>query len=89
MTNVKQPLLILQPALDKQVLPYHADKLAELARNRKKAASVEVKPLPALNHLFVPAKTGDVSEYQILETKVISPKCRQRSPRGSPPSRAE
>ena len=60
-------------ALDKQVLPYHADKLAELARDRKKAASVEVKPLPALNHLFVPAKTGDVSEYQSLETKVISP----------------
>jgi alpha-beta hydrolase superfamily lysophospholipase len=72
MANVKQPLLILHGALDKQVLPYHADKLAELARNRKKAASVEVKQLPALNHLFVPAKTGDVSEYQSLEPKVIS-----------------
>ena len=46
MTNVKQPILILQGALDKQVLPYHADKLAELARGRKKAASVEVKQLP-------------------------------------------
>ncbi len=72
MANVKQPLLILHGALDKQVLPYHADKLAELARNRKKAASVEVQQLPALNHLFVPAKTGDVSEYQSLEPKVIS-----------------
>ena len=73
MANVKQPILILQGALDKQVLPYHADELAELARARKKAAPVEVKQLPALNHLFVPAKTGDVSEYQSLETKVISP----------------
>ena len=73
MANVKQPLLIVQGALDKQFLPYHADRLAELARARKKAASVELKQLPALNHLFVPAKTGDVSEYQSLETKVISP----------------
>jgi alpha-beta hydrolase superfamily lysophospholipase len=72
MTNVKQPLLILQGALDKQVLPYHADKLAELGRGRKKAASVEVKQLPRLNHLFVPARTGDVAEYETLETKVIS-----------------
>ena len=72
MTNVKQPILILQGALDKQVLPYHADKLAELARGRKKAGSVEVKQLPGLNHLFVPARTGDLSEYESLETKVIS-----------------
>ena len=73
MSSVKQPLLIVQGALDKQVLPHHADRLAELGRNRKKATSVEVKPLPSLNHLFVPAKTGDVSEYPSLETKVISP----------------
>ena len=72
MTNVKQPILIVQGALDKQVPPYHADRLAELARGRKKAASVEVKQLPALNHLFVPAKTGEVSEYPTLEPKVIS-----------------
>jgi fermentation-respiration switch protein FrsA (DUF1100 family) len=72
MANVKQPILLLQGALDKQVLPYHADKLAELGRARKKAASVEVKQLPGLNHLFVPAKTGDVAEYESLEMKVIS-----------------
>jgi pimeloyl-ACP methyl ester carboxylesterase len=73
MSSVKQPLLIVQGALDKQVLPHHADRLAELGRNRKKAASVEVKSLPSLNHLFVPARTGDVAEYPSLETKVISP----------------
>ena len=72
MANVKQPILILQGALDTQVPPYHADKLAELGRARKKAASVEIKQLPGLNHLFVPAKTGDVAEYESLETKVIS-----------------
>jgi uncharacterized protein len=72
MPQVRQPILIVQGALDKQVPPYHADRLAELARGRKKAASVEVKQLPALNHLFVPAKTGEVSEYPTLEPKVIS-----------------
>jgi hypothetical protein len=73
MTSVKQPILILQGSLDTEVQPHHADKLAALARARKKAASVEVKQLPGLNHLFVPAKTGDVSEYESLATKVISP----------------
>jgi alpha-beta hydrolase superfamily lysophospholipase len=72
MTKVKQPILILHGTLDRQVLPYHGDKLAELARARKKAASVEVKQLQNLNHLFVPAKTGDVSEYEGLEKKVVS-----------------
>jgi alpha-beta hydrolase superfamily lysophospholipase len=72
MTNVKQPILILHGALDRQVQPYHADKLAELARARKKAGSIEVKQLPGLNHLFVPARTGEVSEYESLETRVVS-----------------
>jgi uncharacterized protein len=73
MTQVKQPLLILQGALDMQVRPAHADRLAELGRTRKKAASVELKHLPGVNHLFVPAKTGEVTEYPVLETKAISP----------------
>jgi pimeloyl-ACP methyl ester carboxylesterase len=73
MAGIKQPILILQGAVDKQVLPYHADRLAELARNRKKAGSVEVKLVPSLNHLLVAANTGEVSEYQSLESKSISP----------------
>ena len=71
--QVRQPLLILHGGLDKQVLPYHAEKLAELGRARKKAAAVEVRQLPSLNHLFVAAKTGDLAEYVSLETKAISP----------------
>lgn len=73
MSELKQPMLILQGALDKQVPAYHADRLAEMARGRKKAGSVEVKQLPSLNHLFVAAKSGDVAEYQTLESKIISP----------------
>jgi fermentation-respiration switch protein FrsA (DUF1100 family) len=72
MKDVKQPILILQGALDTQVPPHHAEKLAALARGRKKAAPVELEILPALNHLFVPARSGEVSEYGSLEAKEIS-----------------
>jgi uncharacterized protein len=73
MKDVKQPMLILQGALDRQVPAHHAGRLAELARARKNAPPVEEKTLPALNHLFVPAKTGDIAEYASLEAKTISP----------------
>ena len=39
---------------------------------RKKAASVEVKQLPALNHLFVPPRPATSPNTRRLETKVIS-----------------
>ena len=74
MPRVKQSILIIQGDLDKQVQPYHADKLAELARARKKdAGPVEVVHLPGVNHLLVPASTGDVQEYQDLKVKTVRP----------------
>jgi pimeloyl-ACP methyl ester carboxylesterase len=73
MAKVKQPILIIQGELDKQVPPHHAEKLAELARGRKKAPAVEVKRLPGINHLLVRATTGDVSEYGVLTDRTITP----------------
>jgi alpha-beta hydrolase superfamily lysophospholipase len=72
MTRVKQPVLILQGELDTAVKPYHADRLAELARARKKSGSTELKHLKGLNHLFVVAKTGESAEYPVLQEKTIS-----------------
>jgi pimeloyl-ACP methyl ester carboxylesterase len=72
MPDVRQPLLILQPALDAQVEPPNADRLEELARARKRMAQVEVVKLPGLNHLLVPAITGEVDEYGSLTEKEIS-----------------
>ena len=54
------------------VPPHHADKLAELARARKKNAIVEVVHIPGINHLLVPATTGEVQEYQALTEKKVS-----------------
>jgi len=73
MKDVRQPLLIVQGDLDTQVQPHHADKLAELARARKRKAAVDVVKIPGVNHLLVPAKTGEVDEYFGLADKRVAP----------------
>jgi uncharacterized protein len=71
--QVRQPLLIVHGTLDTQVDPSNADRLEALATARKRPAIVEVTKIPGVNHLFVPATTGEVSEYATLTEKQISP----------------
>jgi pimeloyl-ACP methyl ester carboxylesterase len=71
--KAKQPVLIVQGSLDTQVPPHHATRLAELARARRNRP-VEVAVLEGINHLLVPAATGEVSEYPNLADKTVSPK---------------
>lgn len=71
--KVNQPLLVVQPALDSQVPPHHAEKLAALANTRKKAPVTTVVTLPGVNHLLVPATTGEVDEYASLTARTITP----------------
>ena len=73
MKRTKQPVLIVQGDLDKQVFPHHADKLAEMARARDRKEPVEVVHLPGVNHLLVPATSGEVTEYGTLAEKKVSP----------------
>jgi pimeloyl-ACP methyl ester carboxylesterase len=73
MADVKQPLLVVQGLLDTQVLPSNADRLETLARARKKGVPVEVVRVPGINHLLVPATTGEVDEYATLNDKHVSP----------------
>ena len=73
MPKVKQPILIVHGELDRQVPVHHADKLAVLADARKKVSPARVVKLPGLNHLLVPAKTGDVDEYGSLEARNVDP----------------
>ena len=77
MSKVRQPLLIVHGELDKQVPSDHAEKLAALARQRKRKAPVEVARLPGVNHLLVRAATGEVSEYASLKEKTIVPEVAQ------------
>jgi pimeloyl-ACP methyl ester carboxylesterase len=76
--KLDQPLFVIQGALDRQIPPHHAEKLGELANARKKAPKTEVVIVPGINHLLVPAKTGDVSEYASLTDRTISPEIASR-----------
>lgn len=73
MKDIRQPLLIIQPMLDSQVDPANADRLAELARARRRSVPVEVVKLEGLNHLLVPATTGEFEEYASLGDERVSP----------------
>ena len=62
----------LQGDLDTQIEPQNADRLAQSGRARKNATAVDLDKLPGVNHLLVPAKTGDVSEYAALPDRHVS-----------------
>ncbi len=71
--KVQQPILVLHGELDRQMPIHHADELALLARGRAKGRGSELVKFPTLNHLFVPATTGEVSEYATLKNAAVSP----------------
>jgi fermentation-respiration switch protein FrsA (DUF1100 family) len=74
MARVEQPLLIVQAARDRQVpSPRHGELLLEAARGRKKQPDARLLTIDGVNHLFVPAETGDVDEYAALQDKRVSP----------------
>ncbi len=70
--RVRQPILILRGELDKEVPPYHADRIAELARARKRTVAVDVVGLTGLNHLLISAETGETDEYARLVGASVS-----------------
>jgi alpha-beta hydrolase superfamily lysophospholipase len=71
MRDVDQPVLVLQPALDTQVAPVNAERLETAAKARRKVVPVEVITLAGLNHLLVPATTGEADEYGALRDKNV------------------
>jgi pimeloyl-ACP methyl ester carboxylesterase len=73
--KMKQPLLIVHPALDKENSPQNADNLEALSRQRNKLPPTHTKKivLPELNHLLVPASSGSVSEYSSLMDLTVAP----------------
>jgi fermentation-respiration switch protein FrsA (DUF1100 family) len=73
MRNVDQPLLVIQGELDTQVPPSNADRLLELSSARKKGGAAKVVKVPGINHLLVPAKSGEFEEYGQLTDHTVSP----------------
>jgi dienelactone hydrolase len=68
--KVRQPILILQGALDRQITAEQATMLEQAAQGAGNK-DVTMRLFPNLNHLFLLAKTGAFSEYSTLETNVI------------------
>ena len=50
----------------------HVERLSDLARKESKSKSVEVVVVRGVNHLLVPAVTGEVSEYGTLADRNVS-----------------
>jgi pimeloyl-ACP methyl ester carboxylesterase len=70
--DVRQPLLFVHGELDKQVPVTHAERLADLARKESDSESIDLIVVRGVNHLLVPAITGDVSEYNSLTDRNVS-----------------
>jgi pimeloyl-ACP methyl ester carboxylesterase len=73
MKNVRQPVLIVQAMLDTQVPPLNADKFEEMNTRLKRKQALTVVRVPGVNHLMVPARTGETDEYASLQDASVSP----------------
>jgi pimeloyl-ACP methyl ester carboxylesterase len=73
MPDIDQPVLVVQGDLDTQVPPSNADRLETAARARNDAGGVEVVKVAGVNHLLVPAISGEYDEYAGLTDKRVSP----------------
>ena len=70
--GVRQPILLVHGALDKQVPVAHVERLADLARKQSKSKAVELVVVRGVNHLLAPAVTGEVAEYTVLPDRNVS-----------------
>jgi len=74
MRRTNQPILILHGALDSQIPPGEADLLETMAMARGNGRSGTTRKVvfQGINHLLVPARTGEVDEYPILPVKSVA-----------------
>jgi pimeloyl-ACP methyl ester carboxylesterase len=70
--NVRQPLLLVHGELDRQVPVAHMDRLGEIARKESRSRAIEIAAVRGVNHLLVPAVTGQANEYGTLEDRNVS-----------------
>jgi alpha-beta hydrolase superfamily lysophospholipase len=71
MRDIEQPLLVVHGLLDTQMAPANADRLEQLATARRRG-SVDIVRVPGVNHLLVPATSGEIDEYGTLKERAVS-----------------
>ena len=69
--GVEVPILIVHGQLDGEIPVAHAERLADAAR-KGDSESVELVSVRGVNHLLLPAFTGEVREYASLTDRTIS-----------------
>ena len=74
MRNVAQPTLIVQGDRDRHVTARHSQLLVGMAKARKNDPGSELSVVEGVNHLLVPAVTGEVDEYPSLLDRTVSPR---------------
>ncbi len=70
--NMRQPMLFVHAELDRQVPVSHVERIVGVARKESKSKSVEVVTVRGVNHLLVPAITGETDEYASLSDLNVS-----------------
>ena len=73
--KLKQPIVIVHGALDREIPPAHADKLETAGQARRNVSSERTRKavVPGVNHLLTAAETGEIEEYDLLGAKTLSP----------------
>jgi pimeloyl-ACP methyl ester carboxylesterase len=74
MRRTNQHIFIVQGSLDTQVPPDQADRLEAMANARRIKSVTPTRKVvaPGINHLLVPARTGEVEEYPALPVKIVA-----------------
>jgi pimeloyl-ACP methyl ester carboxylesterase len=70
--DVDQPLLFIHGQLDREVPVGHLDRIANLAQTESDSESVAVVSVRGVNHLLLPAVTGEIAEYVNMQGQTIS-----------------
>ena len=70
--DLRQPMVVVHGGLDRQIVPGHADRLAEMGQARDRRVATELHRFENLNHLLIPAVTGEADEYEDLEDRTVS-----------------
>ncbi|MSO45236.1 MAG: alpha/beta fold hydrolase [Acidobacteria bacterium] len=71
-SDARQPMLFVHGEVDRQVPVAHAERLASVARAESRSKSIAVVTFRGVNHLLIPAVTGDISEYPSLTDRHVS-----------------
>ncbi|HVG54762.1 MAG TPA: alpha/beta fold hydrolase [Vicinamibacterales bacterium] len=70
--EVRQPMLFAHAGLDHEVPVADAERLAQIANKESDSPSVELLIIKGVNHLLVPAVTGEFREYGSLPDRKLA-----------------